>query len=91
MQATGSMRRPSRIQRQIETVPLRRLGKVEDIGCACAFLASDEAAWITGETIQITGGSRIPIGYLSYLHHITEQLDVATGPAGSVARADGVQ
>jgi enoyl-[acyl-carrier-protein] reductase (NADH) len=53
---------------------LRRLGRVDDIGGICAFLASDEASWITGETIQVTGGSRIPIGYLTYMHHITEQL-----------------
>ena len=39
-----------------------------------AFLASDEASWVTGEVIQIHGGSRIPIGYLSYLHHINEKL-----------------
>jgi NAD(P)-dependent dehydrogenase (short-subunit alcohol dehydrogenase family) len=70
----GSMSKPSRVARQIETVPLRRLGTVDDIGAACAFLASDEAGWMTGETIQITGGSRITVGYLSYMHRITEQL-----------------
>jgi NAD(P)-dependent dehydrogenase (short-subunit alcohol dehydrogenase family) len=71
---SGSMSRPSRVARQIETIPLRRLGKVQDIGAVCAFLASDEAAWISGETIQVTGGSRIPVGYLTYMHHITQQL-----------------
>jgi NAD(P)-dependent dehydrogenase (short-subunit alcohol dehydrogenase family) len=70
----GSMSRPSRVARQVESVPLRRLGTVDDIGAVCAFLASDEAGWITGETIQVTGGSRIPVGYLTYMHHITEQL-----------------
>jgi NAD(P)-dependent dehydrogenase (short-subunit alcohol dehydrogenase family) len=70
----GSMSKPSRVARQIETVPMRRLGTVDDIGAACAFLASDEANWISGETIQITGGSRITVGYLAYMHRITEQL-----------------
>jgi NAD(P)-dependent dehydrogenase (short-subunit alcohol dehydrogenase family) len=70
----GSMSKPSRVARQVETVPLRRLGTVDDIGAVCAFLASDEAGWVTGETIQVTGGSRIPVGYLSYMHRITEQL-----------------
>lgn len=70
----GSMSRPSRVARQIETVPLRRLGTVDDIGAVCAFLATDEASWLTGEVIQVHGGSRIPVGYLSYMHHITEQL-----------------
>jgi NAD(P)-dependent dehydrogenase (short-subunit alcohol dehydrogenase family) len=84
-QASGSMSRPSRVRRQIETIPLRRLGAVLDIGWVCAFLASDEAAWITGETIQVTGGSRIPVGYLTYMHHITEQLASATAVAGPPA------
>lgn len=70
----GTLSRPSRIARQVATIPLRRLGHVDDIGGICAFLASDEASWITGETIQVTGGSRIPIGYLTYMHHITQQL-----------------
>jgi NAD(P)-dependent dehydrogenase (short-subunit alcohol dehydrogenase family) len=84
----GSMSRPSRVRRQAETVPLRRLGQVLDIGWPCVFLASDEAAWITGETIQVTGGSRIPVGYLTYMHHITGQL-ARSGPAAGDAIAPG--
>jgi len=72
--ASGSMSSPSRRQRQIDAVPLRRLGTVEDVAAACVFLASDEAGWITGETMQVTGGSRITVGYLTYLHHVTERL-----------------
>lgn len=70
----GSMSRPSRVARQIESVPLRRLGTVDDIGAACVYLASDEAGWVTGETIQVTGGSRITVGYNTYMHRMTEQL-----------------
>jgi len=36
--------------------PLGRLGAPEDIASAVAFLASDEAAWITGQTLTIDGG-----------------------------------
>ena len=79
----GSMSKPSRVARQVATVPIRRLGTVDDIGAVCAFLASDEAAWTTGQTIQVTGGSRIPVGYLTYMHHITQQLE-----AHEAARAD---
>jgi len=85
IQEHGSMSRPSRVQRQIATIPLRRLGQVQDIGWTCVFLASDESAWITGETIQVTGGSRIPVGYLTYMHHVTERLASATPAAGSPA------
>ncbi len=69
-----AMDRPSRRRRQLETIPLRRLGTVDDVGALCVYLASDEAAWVTGEVIQIHGGSRIPVGYLSYLFHTNERL-----------------
>ena len=39
-----------------ETIPLGRLGKGEDIAKLVAFLASDEASYITGQTISIDGG-----------------------------------
>lgn len=38
-------------------VPVGRLGTPEDVGAAVAFLASDEAAWITGQTLGLNGGS----------------------------------
>ena len=36
--------------------PLKRLGVPEDIGSVVAFLLSDDAAWVTGQTITIDGG-----------------------------------
>jgi len=36
---------------------VRRWGEPEDVAGAAAFLASDDAAFITGETITIDGGS----------------------------------
>jgi NAD(P)-dependent dehydrogenase (short-subunit alcohol dehydrogenase family) len=38
------------------TYPLKRLGVPEDIGGAVAFLLSEDAAWITGQTVVIDGG-----------------------------------
>jgi NAD(P)-dependent dehydrogenase (short-subunit alcohol dehydrogenase family) len=38
-------------------IPVGRLGEPEDVGAAVAFLASDEASWITGQTIGVNGGS----------------------------------
>jgi NAD(P)-dependent dehydrogenase (short-subunit alcohol dehydrogenase family) len=38
------------------TTPLGRIGEPADIGPAVAFLASDAASWITGETLVIDGG-----------------------------------
>jgi 3-oxoacyl-[acyl-carrier protein] reductase len=42
------------------SVPLKRLGTVEDIGNAAAFLASKEAGYITGQTIIVDGGQIVP-------------------------------
>jgi 3-oxoacyl-[acyl-carrier protein] reductase len=38
---------------------LKRLAEPDDIGGAVAFLASDEARWITGDTIHVDGGSKL--------------------------------
>ena len=42
--------------RIIEEIPLARLGQPEDVAAAVAFLASDDAAWITGTTLVVDGG-----------------------------------
>ena len=41
-------------------IPQRRLGTVEDIGNAALFLASDEAGYITGQTLVVDGGQVLP-------------------------------
>lgn len=68
----------SRIRRQTDTVPLQRLGRPEDIGPLCCYLLSDEASWTTGALIAVTGGSPVPMGYLSYLHKVNRP---DSGPA----------
>jgi 3-oxoacyl-[acyl-carrier protein] reductase len=39
-----------------EKIPLNRLGDVQDIANAVAFLVSEQAAYITGETLHVNGG-----------------------------------
>ena len=39
---------------------MRKLGNVDDIGYAALFLATDEAAYITGQTIVVDGGQVLP-------------------------------
>ncbi len=39
------------------SIPVGRLGTGDDIGYACAYLASNEASWLTGQTISLNGGS----------------------------------
>jgi 3-oxoacyl-[acyl-carrier protein] reductase len=42
------------------SIPQRRLGTVQDIGFAALFLATDEAGYITGQTIVVDGGQILP-------------------------------
>ena len=44
----------------IQQIPLNKLGAAEDIANAVSFLASDEASYITGETINVNGGMYMP-------------------------------
>jgi 3-oxoacyl-[acyl-carrier protein] reductase len=49
----------SDFRRQVEAqTPLGRIGQPQDIAPAAVFLASSDSAWITGETLHITGGTR---------------------------------
>jgi len=47
------------VQARIESYPLRRLGTPEDVAGAVAFLASDDASWITGVNLLVDGGITI--------------------------------
>jgi len=43
-------------QKMIDNTPLRRMGAPEDVAAAVKFLASDEAAFITGHVLDVNGG-----------------------------------
>ena len=44
----------------LKQIPLNRLGKVDEIASAVGFLASEDAAYITGETLNVNGGMYMP-------------------------------
>ena len=49
----------SDLRKQIESqTPLGRIGQPQDIATAAVFLASNDSAWITGESLRISGGYR---------------------------------
>jgi meso-butanediol dehydrogenase/(S,S)-butanediol dehydrogenase/diacetyl reductase len=47
---------PAIFERLVRWYPLGRVGEPEDVASAALFLASDEAAWITGEVLRVDGG-----------------------------------
>ena len=44
------------MDRIVKAYPMRRIGQSEDVAPMVAFLASDQAAWITGQVISVNGG-----------------------------------
>lgn len=46
--------------RLLQAIPLGRMGRPEDVAAAVAYLASDEAAWVTGITLHVNGGMAMP-------------------------------
>jgi len=57
--SAGIVAADSEFQKQtVAHTPLGRIGQPQDIAPAAVFLASDESAWVTGETLYISGGLR---------------------------------
>jgi NAD(P)-dependent dehydrogenase (short-subunit alcohol dehydrogenase family) len=52
-----------REERVAAAYPLRRLGVPEDIGSVVAFLLSDDAGWMTGQTVVVDGGLLLTGGF----------------------------
>jgi 3-oxoacyl-[acyl-carrier protein] reductase len=46
----------------IPDIPLRRIGRTEDIANAVVFFASEQAGWITGQLLFVHGGHRMALG-----------------------------
>jgi|SRR6185437_10075484 len=42
---------------RVSQIPMGRLGQPSEVGAACVFLASDHAAYITGQELRVTGGA----------------------------------
>jgi 3-oxoacyl-[acyl-carrier protein] reductase len=51
---------PEYLRTMEASVPLGRLGSIEDIASAALFLATEEAGYITGQTLVIDGGQTVP-------------------------------
>jgi 3-oxoacyl-[acyl-carrier protein] reductase len=47
---------PERLEAMLRTIPVGRLGRPEEVAAAVAYLASDEAGFVTGATLDVNGG-----------------------------------
>jgi 3-oxoacyl-[acyl-carrier protein] reductase len=46
------------VSQMLQITPLGRLGQPDDVATVVAFLASDDARWVTGSLLQVAGGMR---------------------------------
>jgi len=56
MEETMDVGNQKLMEAMVRAVPMGRMGEPEDIGAAVAFLASDRAGFITGQTLSVSGG-----------------------------------
>lgn len=56
-QAAMTLIRPDMLERMKKGIPMRRFGEVEDIASTVTFLCSEQSAYITGQVIEVDGGS----------------------------------
>ncbi|WP_137681271.1 SDR family oxidoreductase [Aurantiacibacter suaedae] len=59
-EAMGALGDEQQAREMAASIPLKRLGAPEDIAYAMLYLASDQAAFVTGQTIVVDGGALIP-------------------------------
>ena len=52
----------------VKRIPVRRLGKPEDVANAVVFLASEEASYITGQVLRVDGG--LTLGGIRMIVHV---------------------
>jgi 3-oxoacyl-[acyl-carrier protein] reductase len=43
-----------------EAIPAQKFGTPADVACACVYLASNEASYVTGQTLHVNGGMVMP-------------------------------
>ena len=53
---------PPEVEKAVQDIPLRRIGRPEDIANAVVFFASEQASWVTGQLLTVHGGHRMALG-----------------------------
>jgi NAD(P)-dependent dehydrogenase (short-subunit alcohol dehydrogenase family) len=61
-------------RRKASFYPLRRVGQPMDVASAAVYLASDEAAWVSGAVLLISGGAVMTSDPYNYLMRVNQDM-----------------
>ena len=79
---------PEELQRlNAEATPVRRVGQPEDIAAAAAFLCSDDASFITGQTLYVDGGAQARLSVTEQIARLVRPGHALTCETRSASRA----
>ena len=76
---------PDVLARSVNAVPMGRIGLPEEIAGAIAYLASDEAAYVTGQNLAVNGG--LALTEAAGMDKLQGKVAIVTGGAGGIGRA----
>jgi NAD(P)-dependent dehydrogenase (short-subunit alcohol dehydrogenase family) len=82
----GVLADPEAMRRAMSRTPLGRPGEASEVAAIAAFLASDDASYVTGETIYVDGG-RMPLNYTVPVRWPAGEGGASPAPATSLAMA----
>ncbi len=66
----GALQTPDDRTKRASFYPINRIGEPEDCAAAAVFFASDEAGWISGQTLLVAGGANAASDTVRYLHSV---------------------
>jgi 3-oxoacyl-[acyl-carrier protein] reductase len=56
----GTLSSPENLAQIAQQLPMGRIGSADDVACAMLYLASEQAGYVTGQTLVVDGGAMLP-------------------------------
>ena len=76
---SSALKTPDDRQYRASFYPINRIGQPEDIAAAAVFFASDEAGWVSGQTMLLAGGTPATSDLFRFLQEVNPLPDSRRG------------